>query len=137
MDRATMACGVEARAPFLDPELVALVCAMPSSLKLRRWTTKYVLKRALAGRLPDAILERRKQGFGVPIAQWLRGPLRPVLEQTLHPDRLRRVGLFAPAAVTRLVDEHLAGRSDHRKVLWQLLVFELWREAYLPDSRWS
>ena len=137
MDRATMACGVEARAPFLDPELVALVCAMPPSLKLRRWTTKYVLKRALAGRLPDAILERRKQGFGVPIAQWLRGPLRPILEQTLHPDRLRRVGLFAPQVVTRLVAEHVSGRSDHRKVLWQLLVFELWREAYLPDSRWS
>ncbi len=137
MDRATMACGVEARAPFLDPELVALVCAMPPSLKLRRWKTKYVLKRALAGRLPDAILERRKQGFGVPIAQWLRGPLRPVLEQTLHPDRLRRVGLFAPQAVTRLVADHLAGRSDHRKVLWQLLVFELWRDAYLPNSRWS
>jgi asparagine synthase (glutamine-hydrolysing) len=137
MDRATMAHGVEARAPFLDPELVALVCAMPPSLKLRRWTTKYVLKRALAGRLPDAILERRKQGFGVPLAQWLRGPLRPVLEQTLHPERLRRVGLFAPEAVRRLVAGHLAGRSDHRKDLWQLLVFELWREAYLPNSRWS
>jgi asparagine synthase (glutamine-hydrolysing) len=137
MDRATMACGVEARAPFLDPELVALACAMPSSLKLRRWTTKYVLKRALSGRLPDAILGRRKQGFGVPIAQWLRGPFRALIEQTLAPERLRRVGLFAPDGVARLVSEHLAGRHDHRKVLWQLLVFELWREAYLPDSRWS
>jgi asparagine synthase (glutamine-hydrolysing) len=137
MDRATMASGVEARAPFLDPELVALLGAMPSSLKLRRLTTKYILKRALAGRLPDAILSRRKQGFGVPLAQWLRGPLRPVLEQTLRPDRLRRVGLFAPEAVTRFVAEHLSGRSDHRKLLWQLLVFELWREAYLPNSRWS
>jgi len=137
MDRATMASGVEARAPFLDPDLVALVCAMPSSLKLRRWTTKYVLKRALAGRLPDAILSRRKQGFGVPLAQWLRGPLRPLLEETLHPDRLRRVGLLAPDAVRRLVAEHLSARADHRKALWQLLVFELWREAYLPNSRWS
>jgi len=137
MDRATMASGVEARAPFLDPDLVALVCAMPSSVKLRRWTTKYVLKRALAGRLPDAILSRRKQGFGVPLAQWLRGPLRPLLEDKLHPDRLRRVGLLAPDAVRRLVAEHLSARADHRKALWQLLVFELWREAYLPNSRWS
>jgi len=137
MDRATMAYGVEARAPFLDPDLVALLCAMPPSLKLRRWTTKYVLKRALAGRLPEAILSRRKQGFGVPLAQWLRGPLRPVLEATLHPDRLRRVGLLAPDAVGRLIAEHVSGHADHRKALWQLLVFELWREAYLPNSRWS
>ena len=96
MDRGTMAFGVEARAPFLDPDLVALACAMPSSLKLRGLTTKYALKRALAGRLPEAILPRRKQGFGVPIAQWLRGPLRPMLEETLDPDRLRRVGLLDP-----------------------------------------
>ena len=137
MDRATMAYGVEARAPFLDPDLVALLCAMPPSLKLRRWTTKYVLKRALAGRLPEAILSRRKQGFGVPLAQWLRGPLRPVLEATLHPDRLRHVGLLAPDAVGRLIAEHVSGHADHRKALWQLLVFELWREAYLPNSRWS
>ncbi len=137
MDRATMASGVEARAPFLDPDLVALVCAMPPSLKLRRWTTKHVLKRALAGRLPHAILSRRKQGFGVPIAQWLRGSLRPLLEQTLHPDRLRRVGLLDPDAVGRLVAQHLSARADHRKALWQLLVFELWRETYLPNSRWT
>lgn len=137
IDRATMACGVEARAPFLDPELVKLVCAMPSALKLRRWTTKYILKRALVGRLPDAILERRKQGFGVPIAQWLRGPLRPLLEETLNADGLRRVGLFDPAAVARLVDEHLSGRRDHRKTLWTLLTFELWRDAYLPRATWS
>ena len=75
--------------------------------------------------------------FGVPIAQWLRGPFRPILEETLHPDRLRRVGLFAPAAVAQLVGEHLEGRADRRKVLWQLLVFELWREVYLPGSRWD
>src|SRR5947208_1569459 len=80
MDRATMAHGVEARAPFLDPALVALACALPSSVKVRGFTTKAVLKRALQGRLPDQILTRRKQGFGVPIAQWFRGPLRPLLE---------------------------------------------------------
>ena len=96
MDRGTMAHGVEARAPFLDPALIALTCAMPSSLKLHGFTTKYILKRALKGRLPDAILDRRKQGFGVPLAPWFRGPLRPLVEDTLHPDRLRRVGLLAP-----------------------------------------
>jgi len=137
MDRATMACGVEARAPFLDPGLVALTCAMPSSLKLRGFTTKYILKHALAGRVPDAILERRKQGFGVPLAQWFRGPLRPLLEKTLAAERLRRVGLLAPAGVARLIAEHMSGRRDHRKPLWTLLAFELWRESYLPNIRWT
>jgi asparagine synthase (glutamine-hydrolysing) len=137
VDRATMAYGLEARAPFLDPDLVALTCAMPSSLKRHGLTTKYILKRALAGRLPDAILERRKQGFGVPLAQWFRGPLRPVLEATLAPDRLRRVGLLAPEGVARLVTEHVSGRRDHRKLLWTLLTFELWRDAYLPNTTWT
>ncbi len=135
MDRGTMAYGVEARAPFLDPDLVELACAMPSAMKLRGWTTKYALKRALAGRLPREILTRRKQGFGVPIAQWLRGPLRPLLEETLDPARVRRIGLLDPGAASRrLVTEHVAGQRDHRKVLWSLLVFELWREAYLPGA---
>jgi asparagine synthase (glutamine-hydrolysing) len=137
VDRATMAHGLEARAPFLDPDLVELTCAMPSSLKLHRFTTKYILKRALGGHLPEAILERRKQGFGVPLAHWFRGPLRPVLEETLRPERLRRVGLLAPDGIARLIGEHMSGRHDHRKVLWTLLAFELWREAYLPDATWT
>jgi asparagine synthase (glutamine-hydrolysing) len=136
MDRGTMAYGVEARAPFLDPDFVALACALPSSLKLRGWTTKYALKRALRGRLPQGILERRKQGFGVPLAQWLRGPLRRELEETLSPARLRRVGLLDPERVRNLVAEHVAGRRDHRRTLWTLLVFERWREAYLPGTSW-
>jgi asparagine synthase (glutamine-hydrolysing) len=137
MDRGTMAHGVEARAPFLDPALVELTCAMPSALKVRGWTTKYVLKRALAGRLPEKILTRRKQGFGVPIGQWLRGPLRGLLEETLGRERLRASGLLDPEPIARLVAEHVAGHRDHRKVLWCLLTFERWRERYLPGARWS
>jgi len=106
-------------------------------LKVRRWTTKYLLKRALAGRVPDVILQRGKQGFGVPIGQWLRGPLRPLLERILDRDRLRRVGLFSPDTVTRLVREHLAGEQDHQRALWILLAFELWREAYVPCESWA
>jgi asparagine synthase (glutamine-hydrolysing) len=136
MDRGTMACGVEARAPFLDPAVVELACAMPSAFKVRGWTTKYILKRAMAGRLPEMILTRRKQGFGVPIAQWLQGPLRPMLEAILNPERLRRTGLLDPEPVARLVSEHVRHQRDHRKVLWTLLTFELWREAYLPGMSW-
>src|SRR4029077_5282848 len=98
---------------------------------------KHILKRALRGRLPGEILTRRKQGFGVPLAQWFRGPLRPLLEEALNPERLRRVGLLAPEGVGPLIAEHMSGRRDHRKILWTLLAFELWREAYLPNTTWS
>jgi len=128
---------LEVRAPFLDPAFVELVCSMPSSMKLNGWETKHVLKRALRGRLPNPILERRKQGFGVPVARWLRGPLRPLLEETLAPERLRAVGLFDAERVAELVSEHLGDRRDHRNVLWTLLIFEQWREAYLPGERWT
>jgi asparagine synthase (glutamine-hydrolysing) len=137
VDRATMAHGLEARAPFLDPDLVALTCAMPSALKLHGFTTKYILKRAMRGRLPDAIIHRRKQGFGVPLAQWFRGPLRAVLEDALAPERLRRIGLLKPEGVAALMNAHMSGRHDHRKLLWTLLAFELWREKYLPNVTWK
>jgi asparagine synthase (glutamine-hydrolysing) len=137
MDRATMAAGVEARAPFLDHTFAALACSVPARLKVKGWTTKSLLKRALAGRVPDAILQRRKQGFGVPIGRWLRGPLRPLLDDVLHRDRLRRVGLFSPEAVNRLVREHVAGEQNHQRSLWALLAFELWRGAYLPRDSWG
>ena len=136
MDRATMAFGVEARAPYLDHEFVELACSIPSALKLKGWTTKYLLKRMMAGRLPASIVHRRKQGFGVPLARWLRGPLRPFLEDVLHPDGLTRTGLFSPRAVARLVAEHIGNKANHASALWTLVSFELWREAYLPGLRW-
>ena len=137
MDRATMATGLEARAPFLDHTFAALACSVPARLKVTGWTTKALLRRALAGRVPDAILQRRKQGFGVPIGPWLRGPLRPLLEDVLHRDRLRRVGLFSAEAVDRLVREHVEGEQNHQRSLWALLAFELWREAYIPRDSWA
>src|SRR5262249_27253379 len=137
MDRATMASGLEARAPFLDHALAELACSVPAGLRVKGWRTKYILKRALAGRLPDAVLDRRKQGFGVPIGPWLRGPLRPLLEELLREERLRRTGLFCPEAVGRLVGEHLAGTQNHQRPLWALLAFELWRDAHVPGDAWT
>ena len=136
-DRASMRCGLEVRAPFLDHALVDLAGRIPGPLKLRGVTTKYILKRALRGLVPPDILRRRKQGFGVPIGTWLRGPLRPMLEDRLAPGRVARVGLFQADRVSRLVQEHLAGAHDHRKILWSLLVFDVWREEYLPQVRWT
>ena len=131
VDRASMACGLEVRAPFLDYEVVELACSIPSSLKLQGFTTKALLKRALAGHLPPDILHRRKQGFGIPLARWLRQDLRDWVSKMLHPDKLRREGILNPPEVERLLSEHLSGSHDHRKALWTLLVFELWREHYL------
>jgi asparagine synthase (glutamine-hydrolysing) len=108
-----------------------------ADLKLAGWQTKYILKRALRGLLPEAILSRRKQGFWVPIGQWLREPLRRAIEERLAPARLARLGLFNSAATTRLMTEHLEGSRDHWKVLWALLIFDAWRARYLPGAHWS
>jgi asparagine synthase (glutamine-hydrolysing) len=137
VDRASMACGLEVRAPFLDRLLLELTSRIPADLKLRGWTTKYILKKALRDDLPGEILHRRKQGFGVPLSQWLRGPLRPILEDRLASERVARLGLFEPGAVRHLVQEHLDGRRDRRKILWALLMLDAWREHYLPHARWT
>jgi asparagine synthase (glutamine-hydrolysing) len=137
MDRASMAAGLEVRAPFLDPALIELAGRIPSRLKLHGWTTKHILKRALTGILPAAIVQRRKHGLGVPIAVWLRGPLRDVMEARLAPTRVRRRGLFDPTVVARLVAEHLDGRRNHRKILWALMMFDAWCDHYLPQQCWT
>jgi asparagine synthase (glutamine-hydrolysing) len=136
VDRASMACGLEVRAPFLDHAMVELAGRIPSDLKVRGLTTKYILKQALRGLVPRDIIERRKQGFGVPLAAWLRGPLRGLMREWLEPERVAEIGLFEPATVARLMAEHVSGRGDHRKALWSLLVFDAWRERYLPGVRW-
>lgn len=122
VDRASMSVSLEVRAPFLDPELAAFVHALPFDHKLRGLTRKWLLKRALRGKLPPAILRRGKQGFGAPAGEWLRGPLRPEVEALLEPTRVARAGLLDPALVARVVMEHLSGERDHRKQLWALYV---------------
>ena len=131
VDRASMACGLEARAPFLDYTLVDFLCTIPPRLKLRGLTAKYILKRALKGRLPADILGRGKKGFGIPIAKWFRGELRELLQDTLSESRLKRQGLFNPTAVSALIAQHLQGKKDNRKQLWTLFMFQLWHEKYL------
>jgi len=131
VDRASMACSLEVRNPFLDYTVVEFAAALPPSFKIRGMTTKFLLKQVARKRLPAEIVTRPKKGFGVPMAAWLKGPLRELALSTLAPDRLRRAGLFDPAEVKRLLDEHLAGTADHRKPLYTLLAFELWREAWI------
>jgi asparagine synthase (glutamine-hydrolysing) len=131
VDRASMACGLEVRAPFLDVGLVQFVRTLPPEFKFGRRQTKRLLKHAAAGRLPASILSRPKKGFGIPVARWLRGPLMPLVHDLLGQTRLKRQGLFRPEEVARRVSEHQAGICDHRKPLWTLLMFQLWCEHWL------
>jgi asparagine synthase (glutamine-hydrolysing) len=130
VDRASMMVSLEARTPFLDVELAEYTNALPSSWKMRATVRKYLLKKALTGRLPHSILYRRKKGFGIPLAQWFKNEMRQELTTTLSPKRLSERGIFRPEAVTRLIDEHLRGVADHRKPLWALYVFEKVRERW-------
>jgi asparagine synthase (glutamine-hydrolysing) len=130
VDRASMACGLEVRAPFLDASLVEEVQKLPASFKYSKGTTKRLLKKAASERLPASILDRPKKGFGIPVARWLRGPLQPLMNSLLAPDRLKRQGLFDPIEVTRRISEHQSGFRDHRKPLWTLLMFQLWHDRW-------
>jgi asparagine synthase (glutamine-hydrolysing) len=132
VDRASMACSLEVRAPFLDALLVDSIAALPTGFKYGRRQAKRILKRAAADRLPPAILARRKKGFGIPVARWLRGPLAPLLERLLSRERLERQGLFHPGEVILRIREHQEGIRDHRKPLWTLLMFQLWYDHWAP-----
>ncbi|MBI3770085.1 MAG: asparagine synthase (glutamine-hydrolyzing) [Deltaproteobacteria bacterium] len=129
-DRMSMAHSLEARVPYLDRALVELAARLPSSLKLRGFTKKYVLKHALRRHVPAEILRAKKRGFNVPVASWLRGELRDMLHDVLAPAALRRMGLFEPGYVQRLIEEHVGMRSDHSRPLWTLLVFTIWHEEW-------
>jgi asparagine synthase (glutamine-hydrolysing) len=132
VDRATMAVGLEGRAPLLDSKIVGLACRLTSDLRLRGMQTKFLLKRAMRGILPDATLDRKKQGFAMPIGRWLAGDLRSWMEDELAAARIG--DFFAPAVVRRLMDEHTSGRADHRKPLWTLLAFQQWRSAWQASA---
>jgi asparagine synthase (glutamine-hydrolysing) len=135
VDRASMAVSLEVRAPFLDPRVAEFAASLPANYKLRGRKTKYILKRAIADSLPPFVTRRSKKGFGVPVAEWLKGKLRPLARDLLSPDRVRKVGVFNPEYVTKLQDEHERGTANHRKLLWTLLMFELWHESFIETPR--
>lgn len=135
IDRASMAVSLEARSPFLDRDLVEFVCRLPRRHKLRGLEGKRILKEAFADRLPASVVRRKKKGFGMPVARWLDGPLAELVNEKLASRRLAGAGFLRPEVVERLLREHRSGTKDHRKVLWTLLVFELWRDRYGIGSR--
>lgn len=129
IDRCSMLHSLEVRAPFLDRHVAEFAAALPVDFKLHGFKRKYLLKKAFASLLPPKILHRNKRGFQIPVAGWLRGRLKPLMEDMLSEGKLKKQGIFNPAFVRNLMDEHISGEADHRKQLWTLLVLELWLEA--------
>src|SRR6185295_20218213 len=113
MDIASMSVSLEARSPFLDHRLMEFAASLPEKLKLRRLTTKYLLKRVLKQLVPSENLTRKKMGFGVPIGYWFRGVMQPFLRATLLSDKALSRGLFKPECVRQVIDEHVEGKLDH------------------------
>jgi asparagine synthase (glutamine-hydrolysing) len=131
VDIASMAVSLEARAPFLDHNVLEFAASLPASYKLRGLTTKYLLKKALKGLLPEENLMRRKMGFGVPVSHWFRGKLKSFLAETILSDKMAARGYFKPEAVRHLFDQHVEGRRDYGPQLWTLMMLELWHEQMI------
>ena len=129
-DRTSMAVSVEARSPFLDHQLVQFVSAIPTGLKLHWGTSKYILKRALRGVLPDKIIDRKKHGFGVPVGSWFRGDLSDYLRSVLLSERSRARGIWQVEALEEMIEAHMSASVDLGQALWTLLTFELWMQRY-------
>jgi asparagine synthase (glutamine-hydrolysing) len=134
MDIASMANSLEVRSPFLDHRVMEFAASLPPSLKLRRLTQKYLVKRIMRRVLPEPVLRRKKMGFGVPIDHWLRHELRDMAYDLLLDERARQRGYFRPEVVRRYLDEHVAGIGHHHARLWSLLILEQWHRTFL-DTR--
>lgn len=130
VDRASMACSLEIRIPFLDPRIVEFVWSLPLNFKLRNLSTKYLLKKTMDGLLPKAVLRRKKKGFGIPVAKWFAGEMRGMVLDTFNETRIKNGGIFSTRYIANLMDEHFKKKTDHRKKLWTLFVFQHWLERY-------
>ena len=130
-DKTSMAANLEVRVPFLNRDLLEMAARMPPGLKLHGLKRKYILKRALETVLPPAVVWRKKAGFGAPIRSWLRGALRPMMDDLLSEETVKRRGLFRAAEIQRLITANLSGREDYNLQIFQLLTLELWHRAFI------
>lgn len=131
VDRAAMAVSLETRAPLLDHRVVEFALGLPDRMKIREGTGKWLLRQVLYRHVPKHLIERPKQGFGVPIDSWLRGPLRHWAENLLSPRRLDKEGFFNSALVTQKWEEHLSGKKNWQYWLWNILMFQAWQDKWL------
>jgi asparagine synthase (glutamine-hydrolysing) len=131
VDRLSMAHSVEVRPPFLDHRLVELVAGLSGSIKIKGGRVKHILKEAVADLLPAELLARPKEGFIMPVNEWLIGSLKDYVQATLAPERLARHGLFRPEAIRQLLESHYAGGANRGNQIWNLLMLQLWWEGYV------
>lgn len=136
-DKASMAASIECRAPFIDHELVELTSRIPSNLKVRGFTMKYLLKKVVEPWLPKEILHRKKRGFGAPVGSWLRKDLEVMMQDTLSEEQILKRGLFDPATIKGIIADHQAQRSDHTDHLLGLINLELWCRLFLDGTDWK
>jgi asparagine synthase (glutamine-hydrolysing) len=134
VDRMSMAHSIESRVPLLDNDVIDFAATLPARFKIAKGRRKHVLKEAVRPMLPPGTVDRRKQGFGVPLGVWFQGGLTAIFSDVLGSPRARQRGFFDPAFTGRLIREHLSGQRDHSMRLWQLLVFELWQRQYIDGN---
>ena len=133
-DQMSMSASIESRVPFLDHRLVEFAARLPDRWKLRGFTTKRILRQAVRGLLPDSILTRRKMGFPVPFAQWMRGPWNDVASAVLLDRRARERGLIDARALESLLRDHRDGRRNGGDAVWALLNLELWYRTFIDGA---
>jgi asparagine synthase (glutamine-hydrolysing) len=134
VDRAAMAVSLETRVPFLDHRVVEFAWRIPFAYKVRGGTTKWVLRQVLHRHVPQELIDRPKMGFGIPLNEWLRGPLRDWAEALLDQRRLSEEGYLRPEPIRRTWGAHLSGRVDMQYQLWGVLMFQSWLEQYGSPS---
>jgi asparagine synthase (glutamine-hydrolysing) len=134
VDSMSMASSLEARVPYLDNEVIDLALTIPARLKVRRGVRKYILKKAFKDRLPASILGRGKEGFSMPMKNWLNQEWNGLMHDLLCADNLRADGLFDATAVERLMREHEARNQNHSHLLWGLMVFQLWKHRFQSST---
>ncbi len=131
VDRMSMANSLEARVPLLDHRFVEFAATIPGDLRLQGKRTKHILKESMKGILPEFILNRGKEGFSIPIKNWMKKELKPMMLDALSETKVKQSGFFDPAYVNRLIDDHLRGKENHSHRLWALMMFQMWGEEYL------
>jgi asparagine synthase (glutamine-hydrolysing) len=134
IDIASMANSLEARSPFLDHKFMEFVARIPSRLKLKGRTGKYILKRALSNLLPGNILRREKMGFGVPIDHWFRSELKDMAYDTILSEKALNRGYFKKSSLKRMLDEHVSVKWNWHNQIWNLLILELWHQMFIDGS---
>ncbi len=134
VDRMSMATSLETRVPFLDHRFVEFSATIPSRLKLQGKNTKYLFKKAMGDVLPPQILNRSKEGFSIPIKNWLKEDLKPLMLEVLDQQKIKREGFFNTNYVEQLKKEHLSGKENHSHRLWSMMVFGIWQDLYLRGA---